>query len=337
MEPRKAPWGLLNELIRTTLCDGSESMAEYILNWAAHMVQRPNSPAEVALVLQGKKGTGKGTLGRALLGLVGRHGHQVTHRTHLVGRFNRHLRECLFLFLDEAFWAGDHQGESVLKGLITEPWIFVEAKGVDGAMARNRTHIMMAANADWVVPAGMDGERRYAVAGVSEEIPPRKFFDACHQELEEGGLGGLLYDLQRRDISGWHPRDDVPVTAALALQKLHSLDEVGEWWFGLLVDGILPGCSEDWNGHKVHVYADDLRASLHEKCRSLNASKRSLEVKMGMALRKWAPGIRLVRKRVEDSEMVDRDSQGRARAYVVPSLQECRGVFEKELGREVEW
>ena len=337
IEPRKAPWGLLEELIRVTLCDGNEAMGDYFLNWMAHMVQRPSSPAEVALVLQGRKGTGKGTLGRACMGLVGRHGHQVTHRGHLVGRFNRHLRECLFLFLDEAFWAGDHAGESVLKGLITEPWALYEGKGVDSVMGPNRVHILMAANSAWVVPAGMDGERRFAVAAVSEETPPREFFDACHEELEAGGLQGLLYDLQRRDISGWHPRDEVPMTRALVEQKLHSLDEVGEWWYQLLLDGALPGNRGDWNGSPVLVYQEELRASLRDTCRALGASKRSLETKLALALKRWAPGAKAFRAVVPDGELIETDGRGRARAYQLPLLEECRRVFSRELGMEVDW
>jgi len=32
----------------------------------------------------------------------------------LVGNFNAHLIDCVLLFADEAFWAGDKQGENTL-------------------------------------------------------------------------------------------------------------------------------------------------------------------------------------------------------------------------------
>ena len=50
----------------------------------------------------------------------------------------------------------------VLKGLITEPLLMIEQKGIDPVQWPNRVHVAMAANADWVVPASA-GERRYAV------------------------------------------------------------------------------------------------------------------------------------------------------------------------------
>jgi hypothetical protein len=337
IEPEKGDWSLLEELIAMTLCDDDPTMYEYVLNWAAYMVQHPASPAETALVLQGRKGTGKGTLGRALMAICGRHALQVAHREHLVNRFNLHLRDCLFLFVDEAFWAGDHKGEGQLKSMITEPWAFYEGKGLQATMGRNRLHILMAANSDWVVPAGMDGERRYAVASVSEKTPPRGAFDAIHAQLENGGLEAFLYDLQRRDIDGWNPRDNVPVTRALVDQKLHTLDEVGEWWYGLLLEGKLPGNRGDWAAGATLVYQEELRAALRETCRSLGASKRSLECKLAHALKRWAPGTLKLRTTVAEGEMIDKDGKGRARAYQIPPLETCRKVFEKELGMEIGW
>ena len=41
----------------------------------------------------------------------------------------------------------------------------------------------------------------------------------------------------KRDLDGWHPREDVPITEAMGEQKLHGLKEVGRWWFEILRDG----------------------------------------------------------------------------------------------------
>ena len=148
------------------LADGNRAYAEYIFKFAAWAVQNPGDRAEVALVFRGGKGSGKGTFANALKRMFGQHGLQIFNSKHLVGAFNGHLRNCLLLFADEAFWAGDKQGESVLKGLITEPALMIEQKGVDAAPWKNRLHVIMAANADWVVPASHD-ERRYAMFDAS--------------------------------------------------------------------------------------------------------------------------------------------------------------------------
>lgn len=232
-------WSLMRAHVADILAGGDPEAAEYIFRFAAWAVQNPGERAEAALVFRGGKGSGKGTFANALKKLFGQHGLQIFNSKHLVGAFNGHLRNCLLLFADEAFWAGDKQGESVLKGLLTEPALMIEQKGIDAAPWRNRLHVIMAANAEWVVPASHD-ERRYAMFDVSgERIGDQQYFEALHAELGAGGLGAMLHDLLKVDLAGWHPRKVVQ-TEALRFQKERSLDPLHAWWEGLLQDGYLP-------------------------------------------------------------------------------------------------
>jgi Family of unknown function (DUF5906) len=249
VEPKKGDWSLLHEHVYKVLADGDVKAAEYIFRWVAWSFQHPGVRAEVALVTQGGKGSGKGVFLRAVARCFGEHGMQITNQEHLVGRFNGHLRHCLFLFADEAFWAGDKRSESVLKGLITEPTLTIELKGIDAVQWPNRLHVAMAANADWVVPASA-GERRYAVfkcadtyvRGHGNEEVSKAYFKALHQELDNGGLEAMLYDLLHWDLGDWHPRQ-IYETGALRQQKAQSLLPLAEWFVLLLEDGKLPGCS----------------------------------------------------------------------------------------------
>ncbi len=95
-------------------------------------------------MLRGLKGTGKGMVGQMLMRIFRNHSLHITNSKHLVGNFNAHLVDALFLFLDEAFWAGDKQGEGTLKALITERTLMIEPKGVDTFQMPNRLKILMA-------------------------------------------------------------------------------------------------------------------------------------------------------------------------------------------------
>ena len=95
-------------------------------------------------MLRGLKGTGKGMVGQMLMRIFRDHSLHITNSKHLVGNFNAHLVDALFLFLDEAFWAGDKQGEGTLKALITERTLMIEPKGVDSFQMPNRLKILMA-------------------------------------------------------------------------------------------------------------------------------------------------------------------------------------------------
>ena len=238
--PAPGRWDRMRDHITDVLANGDAEHAEYILKYAAWAVQNPGSRAEVALVFRGGKGSGKGTFAGIMKRIFGQHGLQIFNSKHLTGSFNGHLRNCLLLFADEAFWAGDRQGESVLKGMLTEPTLMVEQKGVDATPWRNRLHVIMAANAEWVVPASHD-ERRYAMFDVSNKrIRDHVYFEVIHYEMaHEGGLAAMLYDLLAVPLGKWHPRKIVH-TSALQAQKARSLDPMHEWFESLLQQGELP-------------------------------------------------------------------------------------------------
>jgi hypothetical protein len=246
VEPRAGDWRLMRRHVCDVLAAGDQKAAEYMLRWVAWSFQHPGEPAEVALVLQGGKGSGKGVFIRAVAKCFGEHGLQITNQEHLIGRFNSHLRSCLLLFADEAFWAGNKKGESVLKGLITEPVLMIEQKGIDSIQWPNRLHVMMAANADWVVPASA-GERRYAVFKCANTYVRDRgdgcaregYFKALHHELENGGRGAMLHDLLCLNLGDWHPRQ-IYETEGLREQKQHSLAPLEEWFAEVLEDGKLP-------------------------------------------------------------------------------------------------
>ena len=244
--PEKGKWPLLRRHVEEILSGGEPKMADYNIRWTAWGFQNPGELPEAALVFRGKKGGGKGIYLGIIRRIYGPHGLQISHANHLTGNFNAHLWTCAYLFADEAFWAGDKQGEAVLKSLITERPLPVEKKGVDIIMAVNRVKLAMSSNAYWVVPASHD-ERRYAVSdidpryakGAAPEEERKKYFGAIQRELAEGGAAAMLYDLLQMNLDDWHPRE-VPITAGLMRQKKESLRGNHQWFEPLLQSGTLP-------------------------------------------------------------------------------------------------
>lgn len=227
---------MLYRLIDEALTNNLEER-EYLLNWMAYAVQHPERAAEVACIFRGEKGTGKSTLGSYFASLFGDHGIQIASKDLLTGRFNLHLRDVILLFADEAFFAGDKDGESRLKGLITEARLLFEGKGTNAEIGRNCLHVMMATNSDWAAPATADGERRFAVFDVSNEWKQDKpFFAKLRNQMDNGGLGKLLHDMKTRDLGDWHPREDVPKSEALMDQMLQNLPPLEQFVFTMMYD-----------------------------------------------------------------------------------------------------
>ena len=240
IEPKQGSWDLMKQHIARVLAGNNVEALTYILRWAAWKIQNPGERAEAALVFKGDKGSGKGTFANAIKRIFGPHGLQIFNSKHMTGQFNAHLRTCLLLYADEAFWAGDKQGESVLKGMLTEPTLLIEQKGVDATAWTNRLGIIMSTNAEWVVPAS-EKERRYAVFQVNgEHAGDLDYFEALYHEMNNSGLAAMLYDLQKMPLGNWHPRI-IPQTQALQEQKRRSFDPRFEWFETLLSEGDLPG------------------------------------------------------------------------------------------------
>lgn len=339
VQPVKGDWSLLKQLILETLVGGSQEYYEYVMNWLAYTIQKPSCAAEVAICFKGQKGTGKGTLGRAMAQLAGAHGLHISSPEHLIGRFNSHLQNCIFLFADEAFWAGDKAGESKLKQLVTEPTLTYEGKGRDAITGKNLIHVMMASNSDWIVPAGLDGERRFAVFDVLDNRRGDKdFFNALNRQMYmEGGLKAMLHELGTRDLKDWAPRDGVPATHALVSQKIESMDDVEKWWYGRLVDGILTSAVGQWEDGSVTVIKSLLRAEYAEYARDQRMYKPADDISFGMRLAKL---VKLGNTQVKptDSDFgVKVDRNGRASAYKLPSLKVCRESMEQRLDMAMPW
>lgn len=348
VEPKKGHWDMMKQLLLEALCDGNEEMYNYVLDWSAFMVQHPDRPAEVALVFRGAKGTGKGTYFRALASLAGRHSMHINNQHHFTSNFNSHLRDCIFLFADEAMWAGDKKSEGTLKALITEPTMIIEGKGKDVITARNHLHIGMASNEDWVFPASMDDERRLAISDVNNKFRGNvAFFTQLNKQLKDGGLAAMLFDLKTRDISKFHPRKNVPQTKALANQKLQSLDSFDNWYYECLCSGDMSNGNGVVQGHwgqegNSIVFVDDLRESLEAHLRSIGDryfSRRGFDTMVGMRLARRLPDrVAKVRLRCPDHRLdLKTDVSGRVYGYELPSLHECRAAFEAQLGSTLPW
>ena len=240
VEPRDGDWSRIRGHLRYRIACGDEQSFNYILRWLAWSVQNPGEPAEVALVLRGGRGTGKGMLARAVMRVFGQHAIQVSNPNQVSGGFNAHHEDCALMFADEAVAPSQKKAREDLKRMITEPTLFIERKGIDPYPVKNRLKVLMASNDDWVVPAGPD-ERRFAVFDVADRGDyDSGYFKELVAEIDGEGPAAMLHELRAMDLDDWHPRYDIPQTKALQEQKALALRPVEVGVRELLVDGGAP-------------------------------------------------------------------------------------------------
>ena len=342
VESEEGDWSLFFKHILEVIADQNEEICTYILNWIARIVQDPGGKRPgTSLVLRAGQGTGKGMAAEYIGRLFNDHFVRITNGDQLTGKFNSHLETALIVFVDEGTWGGDKQAEGILKALITEPQIMIEPKGKDSYMASNYANIIIASNNDWIVPAGVD-ERRFLVLDVSEKYQQdHEYFAALVEQMENGGLEAMLYDLLKRDLSGVNLRS-IPRTSALLDQVLRTLNFCGKYWYERLdqgymetLDKLLDRKQQDWISEDPewnswapsdYIYQDYLAF-----CAEMKVQRPVSSTSFFKELIKYCPALGAERKKrtLGDGK--------RTWGYELPSLEECRKAFSKALGVPIDW
>jgi hypothetical protein len=219
--------------IRTIWAKGEPAVSDYLLNWFAHLLQRPWDKMGVAPVVGGSYGSGKGCV-LSLIGqrIIGKHHYtDVGHIDDVIGRFNASDMACpLLVFMDEGSWGGDRKQGGVLRKLLTETTHRLEQKNMPKETVDSYANFVFASNEDWIVPCDI-GERRWLIlqtdnrhAGSHTERN-KSYFDAFHK-VDARLVAHFLYT---RDLLGFNPRE-VPRTKDRQQHVELSMGSVARWW-----------------------------------------------------------------------------------------------------------
>lgn len=327
VDPKKGDCSRFLAHIRENIASGNTAIYDYIVAWMAQAIQHPDELLGVALVLRGSMGTGKGVFANGFGSLFGRHYLPLAQSSQLTGKFNAHMKDKCLLFADESFWAGDKQAEGILKALITEPYLVIEGKGENAFKIKNHLHFIFATNNDWCVPAG-PRERRFFVLDVGEKrMQDHDYFAAIQKELNDGGREALLHYLLNLDIRNRNLRQ-FPQTHALLEQKIYSMTPIQKFWFGKLSSGSLGNAVSGWEDE---IPTRDLYQQFLDFAGSIGVRHKPSDSEFGTQIRKLAPDISTGKGRTS------RYGSIRPNVYKVPSLEECRVVFEEFINYKVEW
>lgn len=334
VDPAAGDWSLFKKHIEENICAGDPEIFQYILAWMADAVQNLTDRPGVAVVLRGKQGTGKGIFCRLFGELFGQHFIHISQSKHLTGSFNSHLKDCLILFADEAFWAGDKSGEGSLKALITEPEFLIEMKGHDAIRMRNRVRLLIASNSEWVIPAGLE-ERRFCVIDVSDgHMQDHAYFESITNQMNAGGRAAMLYDLLQYDLSAVNLRK-IPQTAALFDQKIQSLSAIEQFWYVILQQGKIYEIDSEW---REDIEKDKLYELYQKISGQAGIQHKGFQTKFGIHLRKICPQIHVIQKTVTVyDETNSRTGSAIKRFWKLPDLYQCRDDFARIMNAKIEW
>lgn len=171
------------ELVDEVICDGDAALSRWVWTWMAQMVQQPEAKVGVALALVSRVGgTGKGTLFRVLMKLLGPYGFAASSAENLLGDFNWGLTDKLLVFFDEAGKLSEKDANK-LASMVTEDFMVAEQKYLDKVNMPSFHRFGLAMNNPEHLPLKPE-DRRFCVV----EVPPRRRGDHAwwaqlHREL----------------------------------------------------------------------------------------------------------------------------------------------------------
>lgn len=345
--PAPGSWEKLKTHVREIVCAGDAESYEYLMNWMARLIQHPEERAEVAVVMRGGQGCGKGILAKTLWTIFGQHALQISNPKHLTGTFNAHLRDCVFLFADEAIYADDAHAVGTLNTLITENVIPLEGKGENLIKVKNFLHLMMASNNDWIVPTSLDARRFACLDVLDTKTGDFEYFQAIVDELKAGGYAAMLYELQHRDISGFNIRK-IPKTTGLNNQKIESLKTHESWFVDALSRGYVleSQCGLSYEFRKwIKTVTTDLLYESYIQFAKAKHEKRPLSRAW---FGRWFTGtLKIKGARPIGCHAVgeERGEKGVGRiiykkhptCYVLGTLKQARDAFLEKTGLQIAW
>ncbi len=216
--------------VREAICKSDENLTKYVLQFFAHLLQRPEEKPSVALLLKSTPGTGKNALVAPFKKILGEYELETNGEDSIIGRFNSSLANKLLVFGDEI----DLRNRKTLdrmKNLISESSLQVEFKGREMTKLPNYIRFIFATNLDQVLRADMR-ERRYVILEPSSEYAQNKgyfenYFDWLHHR---NGAAHLMHYLLNYDISDFN-RHCGPKSAGLIFEKLSNLSIVAEFFY----------------------------------------------------------------------------------------------------------
>lgn len=198
------------------LVNNEINSVNYVLDYLAHLINKPYELPRVCLLFKSKQGYGKDLFINFLEKLLGK---QYISRTddidkNVFGDFNPILKNNLVLQLNELEGKHGFENKEKLKNLITAEQITINDKNEKLYKQSNYSRVIICSNNLTPIEIPSD-DRRFVVFQAQDSKPSKKYFDKIVDCLNNNLFIYSLYKyLKNRDISNLNLSNDRPITNA---------------------------------------------------------------------------------------------------------------------------
>lgn len=192
--------------------DQDQVAVNFMLNFMAHMLQKPDVKLMCAPLIIGGQGIGKSMLGEFFARLVGEHNTAFIDLNDLSSQFNGWARSHLII-VNEFSSSASKTVRALLKGLITSPTISLNQKNISAIQIANLANLLMFSNDPAALPMERD-DRRYFAWISRAKRQPQEYYAKLAAWMQGEGAAHTLHFLLSRDLSGFNPNAAPPTNAS---------------------------------------------------------------------------------------------------------------------------
>ena len=329
-------WVSLRDYLRDVICDGNIDAYDYLVNYMAHMMQKPEEKPGVMIVLLGGQGTGKGVYFNLLRAVWPLTTLQVSDVDQVIGKFNAVLERNFIVCMDEALFYGDRRAIDRLKSTVTEPFIQIEQKYQPSRSIGSVHRFFASSNHEHFANVERDDRRFLFLRLSAARQQDTAYFSAISAAIKDPNtLGALAYYLQRKDLSKFDVRLK-PKTAEQVTQKLRSLNGFERFWYEVLTSADLGGGSQTSDTWTTDVFVPTtiLLGTYREFDKNAQRHNTLQEAQVAETIRRICPSATKTRELVAQSYG---SSTVQKRGYRFPAIDVARDEFSDYLGCDLDW
>jgi len=177
------------------MCGNDQTVADYLLLWIAQMIQFP-SVKSICPTFISDEGAGKGTIIRLVERMIGKEKVLQTTKPsqNVFGNFNGQMKNTFFVNMDEMSKKEGEGADGHLKGLITEPRITINEKGIIPYEIPSYHRFFITTNNEDPVKTSKKDRRKLIIRASDELIGNSEYFDKIYDMLDDDNAVRSIYE-----------------------------------------------------------------------------------------------------------------------------------------------
>lgn len=213
------------------LCGNNEEVYQYFIKWIAQMIQYP-AVKSICPTLISNQGAGKGTLMKLFYKMLGESKvfETTTPSRDVWGDFNGRMCNTFLINLNELSKKETIECEGRIKGLITDPKLTINNKGVNQYDINSYHRFIITTNNGEPINTSKDDRRNLIIRSSDEKCGDKEYFKKLHEILEDVNVIKTCYEYFKAipDIDKFN-KLEMPTTEYQTNLKELSISPIEQW------------------------------------------------------------------------------------------------------------